>query len=876
MKTRLLNPPFTVPLTWALALFLTISASGATSVSSLIGYPTDSGVINVQNAVYNWDHDNNPATAQIPAPQAQGDGVTDDSLALQAALQTYAGTGRIIYLPNGTYKVSRTIWFGSQTGLASGGGWRNVSLQGETESGTIIKLADNLTGFSGAGPTVAVVQTAPPSGDASDPAFYNAANSIGIHVRNLTIDIGSGNTRAVALRFMGNNSATLLNVTLKSSDVFGRGAIGLDLAFNILNGPALIRDLTVTGFSNGIVAGQSTAQHNFVLENILLDRQSQIALTNGGAMLSVRNLTVSNEAGVGGPPAITNSGTLVLLGKSGETTFSATGTSPVNPAIRNNTTGVLYARDVSRSGYASLIENLGGTLVGVAGTSAAEFVSHPISTQFADSGGSSLKIHVQDSPGVMSSDLVPWSLNYSTEWANVRSYGAVGNSNGAPGNGTDDTAAIQSAMNSNRSVVYFPPSSGYYRIAGTVTVPASVKRIVTTGGSVTGGGTIQVTGGSFGDATIIELPVGGGGAFYPSRAHFVLSSNRTTVLSTNNADVTVNGQGKLFLDNYAGHGLTLNAAGQQTWARQLDTEIQQSTNIINNGADLWILGYKSENGNVKIETMRNGAIAGRTELLGAHLYLTAAGPIGQEGWDDFSTSYYGAGYPAVASSDALASYIGLRDTGTGTPTPHYTELVEETRGATTNVLLGANAPLVGAARRQIPFYSAARPATILYPYADAKVSSSSPTSNYGTLTDLQASRSATTAQYIYLKFSLAGVTGTIVNAKLHLSRQESVSIASGTYLTPGVYSAATDTWGETTINWNNRPTLVATLRQWAVIDEKEKFADLEVDVSSQTITEFAGDKVLTLCIALDGNSRGSLEFGSRESTLKPYLRIQTQ
>lgn len=52
---------------------------------------------------------------------AVGDGVTDDTAAIQAALNNGTATQRVVWLPAGTYKISSRLVVGSHTGLASNG-----------------------------------------------------------------------------------------------------------------------------------------------------------------------------------------------------------------------------------------------------------------------------------------------------------------------------------------------------------------------------------------------------------------------------------------------------------------------------------------------------------------------------------------------------------------------------------------------------------------------------------------------------------------------------------------------------------------------------------------------------------------------------------
>ena len=86
---------------------------------------------------------------------------------------------------------------------------------------------------------------------------------------------------------------------------------------------------------------------------------------------------------------------------------------------------------------------------------------------------------------------------------------------------------------------------------------------------------------------------------------------------------------KLFIEDVAGWRWCFK--NQQVWARQLNTEASSESgknNIDNNGADLWILGLKTER-DVPIITTMNG---GRTELLGGFLYGNRPIPDGTVGF----------------------------------------------------------------------------------------------------------------------------------------------------------------------------------------------------------------------------------------------------
>ena len=95
-------------------------------------FPADARIINVKEAPYG----------------AKGDGTTDDTAALQAALDGNPARGAIIFLPNGTYLVSGDLhWPKSSSG---GGYMKDTIMQGQSEAGAIIRLKDNTPAFGNA------------------------------------------------------------------------------------------------------------------------------------------------------------------------------------------------------------------------------------------------------------------------------------------------------------------------------------------------------------------------------------------------------------------------------------------------------------------------------------------------------------------------------------------------------------------------------------------------------------------------------------------------------------------------------------------------------------------------------------------------------
>src|SRR5688500_19263538 len=129
-----------------LALMATLWLLPTSARSERLSLPGDAGMINVKTAY-----------------GAVGDGVTDDTVALQnaiAANQNGAHGAKTLYFPSGTYRVSNTL------------SWqRYLILQGEDRSNTIIKLAPNSSGFTSPATPKAVVAAG--FGSAVNTGFFN-------------------------------------------------------------------------------------------------------------------------------------------------------------------------------------------------------------------------------------------------------------------------------------------------------------------------------------------------------------------------------------------------------------------------------------------------------------------------------------------------------------------------------------------------------------------------------------------------------------------------------------------------------------------------------------------------------------------------------
>ena len=91
------------------------------------------------------------------------------------------------------------------------------------------------------------------------------------------------------------------------------------------------------------------------------------------------------------------------------------------------------------------------------------------------------------------------------------------------------------------------------------------------------------------------------------------------------------------------------------------------------------------------------------------------------------------------------------------------------------------------------------------PVADTRVSEGSPTSTSGgTVSPLRVKTQAGASYQSFLRFNLGTLSGAVSSVKLRLYCTDP-SGGGGS-----VYRIASNTWGETTTSWNNRPALPAS------------------------------------------------------------------
>jgi len=570
-------------------------------IAENIIFPTDAGIVNV---VTQYGADNT--------------GQTDATAAIQQAFNEHPSGNTIFYFPNGVYLVSNTIrWADAPDGTQKQK--RNI-LQGQARDKTIIRLKDRCSGFQDPFDRKAVLWT----GVAPAQRFRNG-------IRNVTVNTGSGNPGAVGIQFNASNQGTLADVTIISED--GNSLYGLDMAYTNEIGPLLIRNLRVIGFDVGIKAASSI--NSMTLNNITVEDQNINGIDCGAQVFSIDGLTSVNRV-----TAVKSSGMLTILNG------NLTGGSPDQPAIE--TSGVMYGRNISTSGYAKAIRNTGGHGQDVDRADVDEFISDQVKKLFP-APSRALKLPIEQPP------TVPW--DDLSDWTNPMNYEAAGNGN------ADDTRAIQQAIDSGGKTLYFPGGK-QFKIDGTLYIRGGVRHILGCEGNLSGNGSLIFDDGD--EPVVVFERID---AVY-SGLKLIHSSTRGLVLNAViGFTISSTGSGNFYLDDVCCGVIKFNNPAQHIWMRQFNPENNDEPNIQNNGATLWLLGLKTERGQIKIDTQ----LGGSTELLGAHIYSTNS-----------------ILKPVLFNIDAAsASFACVREMNFGTPS--FQTYIRETRnGETRNFTQRAN------------------------------------------------------------------------------------------------------------------------------------------------------------------------------------------
>jgi hypothetical protein len=584
----------------------------------------------------------NTQTLQFPAgfmPSikdygAKGDGVTDDTAAIKAALADgrvdangtplyppadFNGRTKALYFPPGTYIVSDTLkWVGCC-----------VTLQGSGPSATIIKLKSNSPGFSSKTTPKPVIQT-----EKGNESFRQ-------NIWDLAVVVASGNPGAIGIDHITNNIGAMRNVLIKAEGT--SGFVGLDMTRQ-WPGPNLYKRVQIEGFDIGMRVNY--IEYSQAYEFILLKNQRVAGIQNDGAVMTMRKLYSVNSV-----PVIDNDryGSGLLTVMESEFEGGAAGTSAIKTTRRG--AGETYLRNVRASGYGSLLAING---VAQAGTYRGEWYSGQTNAGLyhlfpVANDALMFRLPIAETPESHDNDMTNWAMSTCNGYVGCVTQDGI---NQAFATGKPNVALVFGYK------IQFSPIQ--------ITVPAHVKRIHGFTGAINEGGIEWVVEGDGPEPLVIDSISYGTRVFHKGKRTVVLKSGFYGYRSQA-------GAGDVIVEDVGIEGFTIRA-GQHFWAHHINNEHHFGTKMTNDGGRAWIFGMKTEDRFTVIDT-KNGGV---TEYIGGLTYP--------------ATNNNDAPDEKVFTVDETSRISALHSAIVYESIRFYENIVQETKGGQTKKLTAAQSP----------------------------------------------------------------------------------------------------------------------------------------------------------------------------------------
>ena len=377
---------------------------------------------------------------------AHGDGTADDTAALQAAIdhvQETTGVG-VVFLAEGRYRLSHTVYL-----------WQGIRVIGYGAHRPVFLLAPNTPGyreghgFLGSGRYMvqfAEKRPAPgqPPVDANEFTFYSALS-------NIDFEIGPGNPAAIAVRFHVAQHCFLSHMRFN----VGEGRAALEDVSN------QVSDVAIEGGDYGILTHKTAPAWQFLMMDSQFTGQRVAAIHTEEAGMTLIRIQISHV-----PVAveITPDMPEALYGR--------------DLLLRDVSRAAVVLGDVRNQHHEVTLENIQCAHVTHLlehGEAAAGWTPIPAPAPYfteealtlgqeIDEHGREAQIALRHRERVLHAEPSPTptdipALPPMREWVNVHTLGVAGDG------GTDDTAALQRAIDSHR-VLYLP--EGIYRLRGSL------------------------------------------------------------------------------------------------------------------------------------------------------------------------------------------------------------------------------------------------------------------------------------------------------------------------------------------------------------------------------------------------------------------------
>ena len=412
---------------------------------------------------------------------ATGDGTTDDTVAINAAItdgnrcgegcDSSTTTPAIVYFPPGTYLVSKPIIQ-----------YYYTQFIGDAITLPTLKASASFTG-------IAVIDSDPY--DDSGNNWYTNQNNFYRQVRNFVIDITSlPATEGACIHWQVAQATSLQNIVF---NMVQGGTTNRQEGIFMDNGSGgFYSDLIFNGGNYGMFVGNQ----QFTTRNLTFNNCNTAVYMNWNWVWSLKSLTVNN-CGVGlnmsgGYPGNTTVGSVLVQDSKfvGTKTgiITAFSTSHNTPATGNT----LVIDNVDFTGSTNAVVSATGAMILAGGSVVSSWAQGHAYTTGDDGSASSATCASAAATassttvsGPLSAPPKPSTLldglsifeRSKPQYESVPSSSFVSvKSAGAKGDGvSDDTAAIQSAMNglTSNQILYF--DHGAYVVTSTVKVPSNIK-----------------------------------------------------------------------------------------------------------------------------------------------------------------------------------------------------------------------------------------------------------------------------------------------------------------------------------------------------------------------------------------------------------------
>ena len=402
----------------------------------------------VSHSVYTLRPDDSEAIYFTPENYGfKADGKTDVTAALQQAINDVKIKYNfgILYLPQGEYKISKTITIPS-----------NVRVIGYGAKRPVIYLADNTPGYQTERNymiwfTGGLAREGQRPSDAGAGTFYSA-------ISNVDIRIGKGNPQAVGIQSHFAQHSFLSHIDFIMAD---------DALAGIWNLGNEVEDLHFYGGQYGIISGRPSPSWPVAVVDTYFEGQKKAAVLGkdlGASFIGmhVKNTPIAYECD-------DNTRDILYIENA---LFENISDAAVKIGVEGAATNMITLLDVTCSNVpvAVYYKQSGKTVAGKGKAYNIADFSYGITYDDADSEPS-----LRETCDINAVAKAPTSIERTLRalppmetWVNVRDYGAKGDGT------TDDTAAFEKAIAENE-VIFVP--SGWYRLTHTLKMGPNTKLI---------------------------------------------------------------------------------------------------------------------------------------------------------------------------------------------------------------------------------------------------------------------------------------------------------------------------------------------------------------------------------------------------------------